>query len=369
MLSARVPDAASLTWGVPSFRTPDPIRAAAIEALEQDTDVGKYALPNGLPELRALAARRHHQKTGNEVDPEENVFITAGNMQGMHSLFRVLLEPGDEVVMTDPGFASHIQQILLCGATPVPWPLDEERGWALRIDELARRITPRTKALVLVNPSNPTGTIFSRSDLLALGALAETHNLMVLIDDPYSEIIYEERDAFFNLASEARLQDRIAYLFTCSKIHAMSGWRVGYMIVGDWLRREVLKVHDATMICVPRISQNAAIAALGGDGSHVEEFRRTFARRRSLICDRLDRLPHVFQYVRPQGAYYVFPRILADHVDSRDFCLRLLNEAHVTLTPGRAFGPTGEHHVRMTFCVEDEVIEKAFDRLESHFGV
>ena len=264
MLSARVEDAASLTWGLPSFRTPEHIRAAAAFALENDAEVGKYALPNGLAELRTLAATRHREKTGREVDPECNVMITAGNMQGMHSLFRVLLEPGDEVVLTDPGFASHIQQILLCGAVPVPWPLDEDAGWALRIDDLEERITPRTKAIVLVTPCNPTGTVFSKMDLLRLGALAEAHDLIVLIDDPYSEIIYEHQDAFFNLASEARYFDRIAYLFTFSKIHAMSGWRVGYMVLADWLRQEVLKVHDATMICVPRISQVAAIAALSG---------------------------------------------------------------------------------------------------------
>ena len=368
MLSARVEDAASLTWGVPSFRTPAHIRAAAADALENDTEVGKYALPNGLAALRELAAMRHREKTGTEVDPERNVMITAGNMQGMHSLFRVLLEPGDEVVMTDPGFASHIQQILLCGATPVPWPLDEQAGWGLRIDDLASRITPRTKAIVLVTPCNPTGTIFGKADLLRLGELAEEHDLILLIDDPYSEIVYERREALFNLASEARWLDRIAYLFTFSKIHAMSGWRVGYLILGDWLRQEVLKVHDATMICVPRISQVAAIAALSGGDAHVSAFRETFARRRALICERLDRLPHVFQYVPPEGAYYVFPRVVADHEDSREFAFRLLEEARVTLTPGSAFGPSGENHVRMTFCVDDQTIDKAFDRLERHFG-
>jgi aspartate/methionine/tyrosine aminotransferase len=368
MLSARIPDAASLTWGVPSFRTPEHIRQAASVALETDPDVGKYALPTGLPALRALAAKHHLQRTGVEVDPERNVLITAGNMQGMSCLLRVLIEPGDEIVMTDPGFASHIQQIRLAGGVPVPWPLAENAGWALQIDALAERITPRTKAVILVCPSNPTGTVFPKADLLRLGQLAEEHGLLVLIDDPYSEIVYEEHDRFFHLASEARLLDRIAHLFTFSKIHAMSGWRVGYAILGDWLRHEVLKVHDATMICVPRISQVAAAAALSGPDAHIAAFRDTFARRRERVCERLDRLSHVFQYVRPQGAYYVFPRIVADHRDSREFCLRLLEEAHVTLTPGSAFGPSGEHHVRMAFCVDDEVIETAFDRLERHFG-
>jgi aspartate/methionine/tyrosine aminotransferase len=136
----------------------------------------------------------------------------------------------------------------------------------------------------------------------------------------------------------------------------------------DWLKRQVLKVHDATMICAPRISQAAGVAALTGEQEHLREFEAVLARRRTLICARLDALSDVFDYVRPQGAYYVFPRILAEHADSYEFAIRLLEQAKVVVTPGRAFGPAGEHHLRMAFCVEDEVIEAAFDRMEAWFG-
>jgi len=192
--------------------------------------------------------------------------------------------------------------------------------------------------------------------------------LVVLIDDPYSEITYEHSDSVFNLASEAGLAEHLVYMFTFSKIHAMSGWRLGYMIVPDWLRKEVLKVHDATMICAPRISQVAGIAALRGNDNHVQEFRSILARRRELICERLDRVDHVFRYVKPAGAYYVFPRIMVDHENSREFAISLLNDARVAVTPGSAFGPSGEHHVRMAFCVDDDVINKAFDRIERYFA-
>jgi aspartate/methionine/tyrosine aminotransferase len=368
MRSAQIADAASLTWGVPSFRTPEHIRAAAIAALNTDGDVGKYALPNGLPELRELVVSVHRDKTGVSADADHNVFITAGNMQGMNSTLRALVEPGDEVVVTDPGFASHIQQIRMYGGVPVFWPLDEAKGWSLRVDLLPDLLTPRTKAVVLVTPANPTGTIFSKTDLLRLGEIAKQNQLILLIDDPYSEIIYEHSNPFFNLASEAGLAEHLVYMFTFSKIHAMSGWRLGYMIVPDWLRQEVLKVHDATMICAPRISQAAGIAALRGGDEHVQEFRSILARRRELICERLDRVDHVFRYVKPEGAYYVFPRVMADHENSRDFAISLLNDARVAVTPGNAFGPNGEHHVRMAFCVDDDVINKAFDRIERHFA-
>ncbi|MGI9336835.1 MAG: pyridoxal phosphate-dependent aminotransferase, partial [Gammaproteobacteria bacterium] len=328
----------------------------------------KYSLPDGLPALRALVARKHCEHTGMIVDPDRNITITAGNMQGLNALLHVLVNPGDEVIVTDPGFASHFQQIKLVGGRPVHWPLDESASWALDVGALPELIGERTKAVILVTPSNPTGKIFSRESLLAAGRIARERNVPILLDDPYSDITYENAGRYFNLASEPELFDWLAYLFTFSKSYAMSGWRLGYMIVPEHLKKEILKVHDATLICAPRVSQVAGIAALSEPPRHLAEFRDALAGRRKLICDRLDAVPHVFDYAKPEGAYYVFPRITAKHRDSREFALRLLDEAAVTVTPGGAFGPSGEHHVRMAYCVEDDVIDLAFDRIERHFG-
>jgi len=278
----------------------------------------------------------------------------------------VLIDPGDEIIVTDPGFASHFQQIRLCGGEPVFWKMDEAMGWSLDIDALPDLITDRTKALVLVSPSNPTGRIFSETELRRIGEIAADRNLIILLDDPYSHFTYENRSRYFNLASVSELSERLAYLFTFSKAYAMSGWRLGYMVVPEFLKREVMKVHDATIICTPRISQIAGIAALTGEPSHFKEFGDMLARRRDLICARLDAVPHIFDYVKPEGAYYVFPRILADHENASEFAIRLLEEARVTVTPGDAFGPSGEHHVRMAYCVDDEIIERAFDRIERY---
>ena len=368
MRGARTEGAVSLAWGLPSFRTPEHIRRAVAERLESDPGVGMYSLPDGLPELRELVAREHFASTGVEVDGNRNVLITAGNMQGMNSLFHVLIDPGDEIIVTDPGFASHFQQIRLCGGEPVHWRMDESLGWRLDVEALSDLVTDRTKAIVLVSPSNPTGRIFSEAELRLVGEVARERNLLVLLDDPYSHFTYENRERFFNLASVAELADHVAYLFTFSKTHAMSGWRLGYMILPERLKREVLKVHDATMICAPRIAQVAGLAALAQPPIHLSEFEKILARRRSLICDRLDGVAHVFQYVKPEGAYYIFPRIVAEHENSFEFSARLLEAAGVTVTPGSAFGPTGENHVRMAFCVPDEIIDEAFDRIESHFG-
>lgn len=368
ILSARVPGAASLAWGLPSFRTPAPIRAAVAQALEDDPKAGMYALPAGLPELRAAAAREHQRRTGRKVDPETRVMISAGNMEGLQTLFYAIVDPGDEVIVTDPGFVSHISQIRFNGGVPVFWRMDEAKGWDLDIDALPRLIGPRSKAIVLVTPSNPTGAILSKDTLQAAARIARDRGLLIVLDDPYSQFTYENRDRYYNLAADPQFADAVAYLFTFSKAYAMSGWRVGYMVVPEAVLPEVTKIHDLGMICTPRVSQIAALAALEHEPVHLDEFQRILNRRRALICERLDRMPDVFEYQKPQGAYYVFPRVVAEHDNSVQVSHDLLNKARVTVTPGSAFGPSGEHHVRMAYCVEDDAIDLAFDRIEAYYG-
>jgi aspartate/methionine/tyrosine aminotransferase len=368
ILSAKVQGAVSLAWGLPSFRTPAPIRIAVAQALEADPKLGMYSLPGGLPELCRAVAAEHESRTGQRVDAESNITITAGNMEGLNTLFHVLVDPGDEVIVTNPGFVSHISQIRFNGGRPVFWTMDEERAWQPDITKLPGLINRRTKAIVLVNPSNPTGTLLPEETLRGVAAIARENGLLVILDDPYSHFTYENRAQYFNLAAAPEFADNIVYLFTFSKAYAMSGWRVGYAVMPASLRAEVVKIHDLTMICTPRISQIAALAALSEEATHLVEFERILDRRRHLICDRLDRLSHVFDYVRPQGAYYVFPGLVGDHGDSVSFSHRLLSHAGVTVTPGSAFGPAGEHHVRMAFCVEDGDINQAFDRMEKYFG-
>ncbi len=368
MLSARVEGAASLTWGLPSFRTPAYIRRGVKQYLDEDLDAGKYSLPAGLPELRKLAVARHKAKTGIEVDADENVMISAGNMQGLNTLFHTILDPGDEIILTDPCFASHIQQINLFSGKPVYWPLDENNNWSLDIDLLPDLITDKTQAIVLVSPSNPTGKIFSEDELIRVGEVARQHNILIIVDDPYSDFTYDNRDKYFNLASVEEFKEHIIYLYSFSKSYAMSGWRLSYMIMPAELKHEALKVHDATMICAPRISQLAGIVALRQPSDHKQEFETILNRRRELICQRLDNIPHIFANQKPEGAYYVFPRIVASQSNSKAFAIDLLNNARVAVTPGSAFGPSGEHHVRMAYCVDEDTINLAFDRIESYFS-
>ena len=367
MLSAKVEGAASLAWGLPSFQTPEYIRDGVRKLLENDKDAGKYTLPDGLVELRQLVAKTHRQKTGIEVDADKNVMIGAGNMQGLNTMFHTMLDPGEEIIVTDPCFASHIQQIKLFDGVPVYWPLDENNGWALNVEILPSLITQKTQAIVLVSPSNPTGRIFSQEDLMKVGEIAKQHNILIIIDDPYSDFLYENRDHYFNLASVDAFKQHIVYLYTFSKAYAMSGWRLCYMVMPEELKREALKVHDATMICAPRISQLAGIIALSQESNHKQLFEEVLSSRRKLIEDRLSNMPHVFDCQKPEGAYYVFPRIVTEHKNSKQFSIDLLDNAKVTVTPGGAFGPSGEHHVRMAYCVDEDTINLAFDRIERYF--
>ena len=368
MRAAAVPDVASLAWGLPSFQTPQHIREAAMVALRDDPDAGKYSLPDGLPPLREAIAQYHQTRTGINICPNRNVLVTAGNMQGVKALLDTILDAGDEVIVTDPCFASHLQQIRLAGGVPVFWPLQEVDRWAVNTSSLGDLVNCRTRAILLVTPCNPTGTIFAKEDLLRVAEIAKQRGLLVILDDPYGQFCFDEAQSYFDLSSVEDHFERIAYLFTFSKCHAMSGWRLGYVVLPEDLKRQMLKVHDATQICAPRPSQIAGLAALTGDQTHLTEFRDILAKRRQLICQRLDRLPHVFSYIRPQGAYYVFPRIQLPHANAEAFAIDLLGEAKVCVTPGSAFGPSGEHHVRMAYCVSEDEISKAFDRIETRFG-
>ena len=367
VLSAEIEGAVSLAWGLPSFRTPDYIRDGIKQLLDTDIDAGKYTLPDGLPEMRKLAAAEYKKKTGIEADADANVMISAGNMQALNTLFHTMLDPGDEIILTDPCFASHIQQIKMFNGAPIYWPLDENDNWSLDIDLLPALITEKTQAIVIVSPSNPTGKIFTEAELRDVGEIARQHNILVVIDDPYSDFVYENREKYFNLACVEELKEHMVYLYSFSKAYAMSGWRLSYMVMPAELKHEAMKVHDATMVCAPRISQLAGIIALSQPSDHKQRFEAILARRRELICQRLNNVTHVFSNQQPEGAYYVFPKIVAEHSDSRSFAIDLLNTARVTVTPGSAFGPSGEHHVRMAYCVDEDTINLAFDRIEDFF--
>jgi aminotransferase len=286
-----------------------------------------------------------------------------GAMEGLTAGMLTVVDHGDEVILPSPNYASHIEQALLAEGVPVFVPLIES-DWQLDVEAIRRAITPRTRAIVLCNPHNPTGAHFREADLRAVAALACEHDFFVIADETYDFLVYDGRP-HFSLAGLPELKDRLIATFSFSKKYAMTGWRVGYVYASEPVLDHIMKVHDAVAICAPTLSQHAALAALTGPQDCVDVVRETLRQRRDLTCSRLDRLSEHFSYVIPQGAYYLMARFLTPNIDSMTYALRLLNEARVITIPGSAFGPTGEGHIRLSFGGSEDDIHEAFDRIEA----
>ena len=364
LLALEIPDTVNLAWGLPSFETPLPIRKRIAEQLLSNATIGKYAPPPGLPELKRKIAERLKEQKGIEADPQKQIIITAGGMQALMMAWMTVLEPEDEVLIASPGFSSHYEQVYLAGGVPVAVPLVEEQGWRLDIDAYRRAVTGKTKALVLVNPGNPTGSVISEADLRAIAELALEHELFVITDDPYEVYVYDDLE-LFHMLRIPELSKQVIACASFSKEFAMTGWRVGWVLAEEGITNQMLKVQDSFVICAPTISQVASLIALEESYEPTQQMIREMKQRRRIICERLDRLPDLFSYQKPQGAYYIFPKILPERMrNSVDFCVRLLRESGVVTVPGSAFGPTGEGHIRMSYCFTREEIHEAFDRIE-----
>jgi aminotransferase len=370
VLAAKVPGVVSLGQGIPSFGTPSFVTAAVIRALRENDRIGKYSLQPGLPELKTEIALHLSRTKGLTVDPEKEIFVSCGSMEALAGAICTVVDRGDEVLVPSPNYASHIEQILFAEGRPVFVPLLEEAGWRLDIEGFRNAVTPRTKAILICNPMNPTGSAFSTDEIRAVADLAIEKDLLVIADEAYDFLVYEPvHHASFLAIPE--LKERLIAAFSFSKMYCMTGWRVGYLYAPPSLIDQILKVHDAFAICAPTISQYGALAALratnGQDGPgdrFICSLVEALDGRRQLTCQRLDRLASLFSYQKPQGAYYVFPRIVPNQMKSIDLALRLLYEAKVITIPGSGFGPTGEGHLRFSFGGTDQEINIAFDRIE-----
>ena len=304
------------------------------------------------------------------MDPEKEIFVSCGAMEALAAATATIVERGDEVLIPSPTYSSHIEQILFAEGKPVLVPLIEDPEWKLDLEGFKRAITPKSKAIFLCNPMNPTGAVFSQEELETLAQIALEHNLFVINDEAYDFLVYDNLP-YFSLTSIPDLKNNLITTYSFSKMFCMTGWRVGYMYASARIVDQVLKVHDAFAICAPRISQYAALTALkatnGKDGEGDRSIRQLvagLASRREIACQRLNNLLHVFSYIKPRGAYYVFPKIMIKEMGSMDVSLDLLYEAKVITIPGSGFGPSGEGHIRLSFGATEEEINKAFDRID-----
>lgn len=365
MIAAKVGGCVSLGQGVPSFSPPPHVLAAVCQALTEDPAVHRYSLQPGDLRLRAAIAGQLRRERGLTVDPETEVAVFAGGMEALLCAMLAVVEEGDEVILPSPCYPSHVEQVLLAGGRPVFVPLDPAT-FALDPADLARAVGPRTKAIIVTSPSNPTGCLLSESALRAVADLALAHDLFIVSDETYDVLVYDDPvpSRLTSLPTLADIRDRLILVFSCSKRYALTGWRVGYAVAPAKLLHDMLKVHDCATICAPAPAQVAALAALTGPQEPFQAFVTELAARRDLTCERLDRLADFFTYVRPRGAFYVMARYRFSSEPSHDLAVRLIKEAQVITIPGGAFGPGGEGALRLSFGGSREELTEAFDRIE-----
>ncbi len=366
MLAMQYDDVIPFAWGLPSFVTPEHIRQASVKALLEKEDVGKYAPLPGLADLRKAIAATVKRKFDVTVNPMTETMVTVGGMEGLMDTLHAVLDPGDEVLLTTPGFSSHVEQVTLVGGVPVFVPLIEEKNWALDLKAFENTITPRTKAIILCNPSNPTGSLLSEEQVRGISAIALKYDLFVITDEPYNFLVYDGKP-LFTFIQVPEMKPNLITICSLSKEYCMTGFRIGYIIAEEGIINQLQKPHDSTVISACTLAQYAAIEALTGPQDCAVYFRDELQKRRDIMCARLDVLKDFFSYAKPEGAYYIFPKLIGEHQDAIPLAMDILDKARVSVVPGDAFGPTGKGHVRLCFGTTEDKINQGFDRLEKYF--
>ena len=347
----------SLGVGEPDFVTPWHIREAGIYSLEQGYT--SYTSNYGLLELREELASYLAGRHGISYDPQRELLITVGVSEGVDLALRAILDPGDEVIVHDPSYVSYVPCTVLAGGAFVPVPTNLENDFQVRAGDIEKRITPRTKAIILGYPSNPTGAVMDKGELAKIAEVAKRHNLLVISDEIYERLVYGVEHTCF--ASLPGMKERTILLSGFSKAYAMTGWRIGYAAAREEIIEAMMKIHQYTMMCAPTMAQMAALEALKGGDAQVEEMVAEYDQRRRVMVKGLNDIG--LTCFEPKGAFYAFPSIKGTGLSSEEFAERLLIEDKVAVVPGSTFGQCGEGHIRCCYATSLEEIEEALERM------
>jgi aminotransferase len=353
-------DVISLGIGEPDFVTPWHIREAAIYSLEKGRT--GYTSNLGLPRLRRSITDYVSRRFGLSYDHKTEAIICVGVSEAIDLALRALLNPGDEVLYHEPCYVSYNPSIRLAMGVPVPVQTYEKNGFALSAEDLEAAITPRSKVLILNFPTNPTGAVLEGEELRKIAELCVKHDLIVLSDEIYCEIIYDGR-RHVSIASLPGMRERTVYLNGFSKAYAMTGFRIGYACAPEPLIDAMMRIHQYSILCAPGMGQEAAIEALEHGEHDVEVMRQEYERRRNFIVSAFRDLGIPCE--KPGGAFYVFPRIAATGMTSSEFAMGLLREHSVAVVPGTAFGPGGEGYVRCSYATGYDQLRIALDRIKT----
>ncbi|MCX7996404.1 MAG: acetolactate synthase small subunit [Patescibacteria group bacterium] len=361
LMHTTTPGSISLAQGIPSFSTYPHIRKAAIDAINEGK-ADKYTSGYGIDPLRDALVEKVRRDNRIPVE-RENVMVTHGGIEALMAVFLALMNPSDDIIVLTPDYASHITQTRIArhGGRPVFVSLDEtEKGWVLDPEKIEAAITYKTKAILICNPCNPTGKVYTKQELTEIARIALRYNLFIISDEIYEYFLYDKHQ-HISIGSFPEVQDRTISIFGVSKTYAMTGWRIGYITASPDLVSQIFKIHDSLVTCPTAVSQYAALAAITGPQDNVRDYLKGFTRRRKIVMDAL-RKTDKLTVVQPEGTYYAFPRFTTP-VDDYDFAVRALRNAKVAVVPGYAFGLGGESHFRISYGCEEDVLQQGMERL------
>ena len=359
-IAAEMEDVISLGVGEPDFITPWAIRESCVYGLEQGFTT--YTANRGLLELRQEIAALYKRNFNTAYDPAEEILVTVGVSEGLDLAMRAIVSQGDEVLIPEPCYVSYKACVTLAGGIAVPVAAKIDNDFRITAAELEAKITPKTKALLIGYPNNPTGAVMSRLDLLEIADLAEKYDLIVISDEIYGDLTYGgmEHTCFSSLPG---MKDRTILLNGFSKAYAMTGWRIGYALANPVIIAAMTKIHQYTMLCAPITAQIAAVEALRHGEKYMKNMVSEYDKRRRLIYDGLQKIG--LSCFEPKGAFYIFPCIESTGLTSEEFAEQLLHSEHVALVPGNAFGSSGEGFVRCSYATSVANISEALVRMEN----
>ncbi len=363
-LTRHMPDLINLGIGEPDSTPPKHVLEAARKAIAE----GKthYTPSNGIPELREALTKKFNRDYGLFYSPENEILVTVGATEAVSLALFAFVNPGDEVLIPDPGFVCYEPAVLLAAGVPVSMPTLENDGFKPDMDTVTSLITEKSRVILINSPNNPTGSVLTYDEMAALAKLAAENDLIVISDEVYEKIIYDDAKHYC-LASFPDMRERTIVVNSFSKTYAMTGFRVGYALGPADLISSLSLVHQFTVACVDGPAQYAATAALEGPQEFVAEMVAEFNKRRELVHRRLAEIEG-FHCSLPRGAFYAFPNIKAFKLPSADFSEFLLKEAKAVVTPGSSFGKHGEGFVRLSFATSYEKIDEALNRIERVVG-
>jgi len=355
-------DVISLGIGEPDFVTPWKIRESSVFALERG--VTSYTSNMGTPKLRQAISKYLEDRYQADYNPDTEVLITVGVSEALDLAIRAIVNPGDEVLYHEPCYVSYRPLIIFAGGTPVEIETQEADGFRLTLEALEAAVTPKTKALMLNYPNNPTGGTLRSEDVRMIADFAKKHDIVIISDEIYAELTYGREHAGF--AGVEDIKDRLIYLHGFSKAWAMTGFRLGYACAPPELLDAMNKIHQYTMLCAPILSQEAAAEALTEADTAIAPMKEAYHQRCNFVHARLTEMG--IHCPKPEGAFYAFPNIEEFGLDAHEFAMRFLREHNVAVVPGTAFGSCGKGHIRMSYATSMEKLKIAMERLEIFIG-